>query len=652
MGSVSAGTRAFPRVEPGPIEWQGFFLRALAFGLVVYLGLAGGGYDPLVHNQVGIAVWWIVLCGVVVGALPQRRPEPLAWVALGLFAAFAVWTALSLGWTDSDDRTSAELARALSYLGVFVLALMLRGSKTARRVVAGVGAGIAVVGIVALLSRMHPQWFPEAQETGRYLGGGAPERLSFPLDYWNGLAALLALGLPLLLQVATSARFAISRALAAAALPALMLAIFLTLSRGGIAAAVVGLAVFLAFASDRLPKLVTLLIAAAGGALLIAAAESHEAFRHGLLNEAARSEGEEMLVLTAGVCLVVGLLQLAARIALKGRRRPAWTVVPRRQATVAAAAAAAALVVVALALGAPGQISDGWDEFKGGEAPGEGTSRLSSAAGENRYEFWSAAVDQNATRPFSGRGSGTFELWWNRHGSGSIVRDAHSLYMQTFGELGIVGLGLLVAFLLVVIGGGAFRVLQSQQRARSQLAAALGGCVAFCFGAAFDWTWQLPVLPVAALLLASVLLTAGPRSRRQAGNGFPVPWRAAVAAGALIAIVAIAIPLASTALLRDSQAEAGQGDLEAALSSARTAHEVQPDAAGPSLQEALVLERMGVLDAAAGAARDAVQRGKADWRPWFVLSRIEARRGRPAAALSAYRRAVALNPHSILLELE
>ena len=137
----------------------------LGFGLVAYLGLKGGGYDPLVHDQVGIAVWWVLLATVAVGALPRRRLGLLAWTALGLLAAFVAWTALSLTWTESVERTWADLARVGGYLGVFALALFVRDSHGARRMVAAVGAGIACVAIVALLSRLHPAWFPEASQT-------------------------------------------------------------------------------------------------------------------------------------------------------------------------------------------------------------------------------------------------------------------------------------------------------------------------------------------------------------------------------------------------------------------------------------------------------------------------------------------------------
>ena len=46
------------------VDWSGISVWLLALSLVVYLGLKGGGYDPLVHDQVGIAVWWVLLAAV------------------------------------------------------------------------------------------------------------------------------------------------------------------------------------------------------------------------------------------------------------------------------------------------------------------------------------------------------------------------------------------------------------------------------------------------------------------------------------------------------------------------------------------------------------------------------------------------------------
>ena len=515
--------------QAGGVDVAAVATWLLAFGLVVYLGLKGGGYDPLVHDRVGIAVWWIALAGVAVGALPRRRPGPIAWTALGLLTAFVAWTALSLGWTESTAKTSADLARLAGYLGVFALAI------------------------------------------------------------------------------------------------------------------------FCAIASDRLPKLLALVVAGAGGAVLVVAADQRDALQHGLLNGVARQQGDEMLWIALAICVLVGLVQAAISLALGGDKRPRWTRVSTRQAQIAASVAALALLVVAVAWDAPGRAADGWDEFKEGGGPGAGTNRLGSVAGQSRYQFWSAAVDENGTRPLSGTGSGTFELWWARNGTtDETVRDTHSLYLQTLGELGIVGVVLLAAFLLAIFAGGAHGASRAGPGQRTVFAAALAGCAAFFLTAVVDWMWQIPVLPVAMLLLASVLVGAEARSEGRRPFG-PLP-RLGFAVAAIAAIVAIAIPLTSTSLLRESEASARDGDLAGALEAARSAANVQPGSAAPRLQQALVLEQLGELEPASEAARAAVERETTNWRNWLVLSRIEAQRGRAPAAVGAYRRARSLNPRSPLFE--
>jgi len=642
--------RAAPLDHARRVDWGATAVWLLCVALVAYLGLKGGGYDPLVHDRVGIAIWWVVLLATAVGAIPRGRPGRLAWAALGLLAAFVLWTALSLAWTESLERTWADLARVAGYLGVFVFAVFAVGRLGARRLAGAVAAAIVLVSAVALLSRFHPAWFPAANQTASFLGSDR-ERLAYPLHYWNAVAALVAIGLPLLVQIAADSRAVALRALAAAALPALALTIFFTLSRGGMAAAALALVVFFALAPDRLAKLPALLLAAVAGAALILAADSRDALQHGLAGGAARSQGDQMLLITLVLCAIAGAAQ--AVIALAGRRlaRPRWSVPTRRWSLAALAAVALAAIAFAAALDAPGRASDAWSEFKGEGSPGRGASRLASAAGQNRYQLWSAAAHENATRPLTGTGSGTFEFWWARHADvDEIVRDTHSLYMQTLGELGIVGLVLLAGLIATVLAGGVRAAWLAEGAERAALAAALAGCVAFFVTAIFDWMWQIPALPVSMLLLAAALVTAAlPRARAGRG-GFGLAWRLGTGAAAIAAIVAIAVPLASTALVRQSEADFREGDLQGALDAARRAESAEPGAASPRLQQALVLEAAGEFPAAAEAARGATERESTNWRNWLVLSRIEAERGRAAASVAAYRRARSLNPRASIFQ--
>jgi hypothetical protein len=634
-------------VNGARFDWSILWPWALGFGLTVYLGLKGGGFDPLVDDQVGIAAWWVLLFAAGAAALPRLRLGPLAWLGFGLLAALAIWTGLSLTWTESTEKTAADLARVATYLGVFALALGSRDSKSASRMLSAVAAGIGALALIGLLSRLHPDWFPEAEQTAQFLTSGE-ERLSYPLNYWNGLAALIAIGLPLMLQLAAKARQIAARALAAAVMPAMILAIYFTLSRGGIAAAAIVLTVYLAIAHDRVPKLLTLTLVGAGGAFLILLAHRRPDLVHGHMNATAHSQGDEMIFIVIAVGIVVGLVQAA--IALGGRRteRPRWTRASPRQAAIATASVAAVVAIGLIAVNAPHRVSNAWNDFKRQETGAvEGTERLSSFAGESRYQFWSSAVREFKHDPLTGTGSGTFQIWWTRDGDiAEPVIDTHSLYLQTAGELGLIGFGLLLGLLTVNLLGGGRVAIRARGDTRSLLAAIFAGSLVFWLTSIFDWIWKLPVIPILTLLLLAVLLTFDtvPEERRELRS--PLWLRLGAAFASLIAIVAIAIPLTSTDFLRKSQAEARDGDTAAALDDAHTAQNAMPGAAGPRLQEALLLETESKFAAAAEAATEATDREPNEWRNWLVLSRIEAERGNADAAIGAYEEARSLNPHN------
>ncbi len=371
----------------------------LPFLLVVYLAFAGGGYDPVVYGEVGVICWWVVTLGALVGLLPLARISGAAWVALGLLAAFALWTGLGISWSESSERSVAELARVASFVGVFALAISVQGRALAlRRTVYAVAAAIGVVTLFALFSRLHPELFPEIQ-AARFLDD-VEARLSYPLDYWNALAALIAIGIPLVLSAAMSARSLVVQAIAAAALPMMALTAFFTLSRGGAFAIAIAIAAFVLLYPRRLAAAPTMVLAAIGAAILIAFASGKNALEDGLSDSTAISQGNEVLLLTIVVCAVVGLGHFALAHARRRGIGPRLEV--SRQATLAAVAIVGAIVLVgAVAAGAPSEISDRIDEFTEPVAPDPtaGASRYESLSGNGRYQLWTSAVDANASEP-------------------------------------------------------------------------------------------------------------------------------------------------------------------------------------------------------------------------------------------------------------
>jgi hypothetical protein len=649
------------RLSVRAVDWGGIATWLLAAALVLYLALENGGYDPIPRDQVGVAVWWALLLGVAVEALPVPGRTRAALVALGLLFGFAAWTALSLGWTQSSERTATELARIVSYLGVFALGICLvtRRRAGARQVLDGVTFGLSLVCALGVLSRLHMAWFPP-DELGKVLPGiDIERRLAYPLGYSSAIGAMAGMTLPLLLAATASARTIAARGLAAAAFPLAGLALYLSTSGTGAAVAAVAMAAFLALSPNRLPKLLTLAAGAGGAALLAAAVHSRDALARGLPSAAAERQGTEVIWIALGVCGAVALLQVGIALADRRLARPGWLPIGRAQALAATAVVVVVAIPIALAAGAPHEVSHRWEVFKShghgaNSAPSSPGSILNSTS-SGRYQFWQAAVKQGESAPWKGTGPGTFEFWWARHGSYTgFVRNAHSLYLESFGELGIPGLALIGGFVLAVLGIGTVRAMRAPPEQRLRLAAATAGAAGFAMAAALDWVWQLGALAVAFMLLAAVAVSGyslrEPTRRRRRSNRLRRNrmQRAAVAAVAVAALVAIWFPLRGASTLRQSQVDAAHGDLAAALAEARSAAGAQPGAASPLLQEALVLEQQGKLRPAAGAAAAATGKEVANWRTWTILFRIEAERGRVAPALRAYRRARALNPNYIL----
>jgi O-Antigen ligase len=648
LGAAGLTVAAVRRRIPELAGW------VLPFAIVVVLALENGGYDVGIRSEVGIAVWWIVLVGVLSGMLALDRIDRGGWIVLGLAGTFAVWTGIGIAWSESAERSVIELARVATYAGILVLGLTLQsGADALRRTVSAVGCAIALVGGLALLSRLHPAWFPDAGIDTTILGG-SESRLNYPLNYWNGLAALTAIGIPLLLTLALRARSLVAQALAAAAVPMLALTAFYTLSRGGAVEIAIAIAVLVALHPRRLAAAPTLLVAGAGSAILIAAATQRDALEVGAAGDLARQQGDEMLAMTLVVCTGVALLAVA--IGLARRYGIGWRLdVSRRWSR--GLGIAAAIAAIAVAIG-PADLPERWDEFRqpGGPDPSGGAARFESVSGNGRYQAWEAAVDANASAPVTGIGPGTYEFWWAREGElGGFVRDAHSLYLETLGELGVVGLALVLGLVGSAFALGVRRTLAAAEETRSLLAGAVAACAAFAAAAAVDWVWELAVLPAAFfLLLAAIAGTrTGPAGRPRAMAAADRPARrtvarAAIAAASVAALVAIAIPYTGATAVSDSAAQAREAQLAGALDEAETARRIQPYAGSPHLQQAFLRLEAGDLGGAAAAAREATAAEATNWRTWLVLSGIEARRGNAEQAVEAYRRARSLNPRSPL----
>lgn len=651
------------RLTARTFDWAGATTWLLAALLVVYLALENGGYDPIPRDQVGVLAWWLLLLGIASQALPLPGRTRASLVALGLLFGFALWTALSMSWTQSEERTATELARVVTYLGIFALGISLatRRRAGARQVLHGVTFGLGLVAALAVLSRLHMAWFP-ANELGKVLPGIEIERrLAYPLNYSSAMGALAGMTVPLLLAATASARTLAAQALAAAAIPLAGLTLYLATSGTGAAVAIVAMAAFLALSPDRLPKLLTLAAGTGGAALLALAVHSRDALARGLPTAAAEQQGTEVIWIVLAVCAGVALVQIALALAIRGLGRPGLLRIGRSQALVATAAVIVVAIPFSLAAGAPHEVSHRWQVFKsrsgGSAAEPSSPSSILNFHGAGRYQFWKSAVEAGESAPWKGIGPGTFEFWWGRHASyNGYVRTAHSLYLENLAELGIPGLLLIGGFVFAVLGIGTARALRAPPEERLLLAAAAAGAAGFAMAAALDWVWQLGALSAAFMLLAAVAVSGCSlpdptrrrrRSRRKNQNRLK---RVGAVAACIAALLVIWFPLRGATALQQSQVDAAHGNLSAALQQADDAADAQPYAASPLLQEALILEQQGKLRPAAAAATEAAHKEGAEWSTWFILARIEAERGRIGPALRAFNRAHHADPLFWLLK--
>jgi Tfp pilus assembly protein PilF len=115
-----------------------------------------------------------------------------------------------------------------------------------------------------------------------------------------------------------------------------------------------------------------------------------------------------------------------------------------------------------------------------------------------------------------------------------------------------------------------------------------------------------------------------------------------------VLVVAQAVPLLAELRLERSHAAVRRGDTRGALAAALDARDIEPWAASPYLQLALVTEQAGAPAVAHVWIERALARDRTDWRLWLVKARLETRLGRVRAAAASLARATELDPRSPL----
>jgi O-antigen ligase len=480
--------------------------RALLLAGPVVLAFFSGGYFDEPRVWAGLVAWALVAVAAAASPclFPTSRPALLAIGGLGLLAA---WTMLSLTWSPLAGTAYHDGQRVILYTGGLLAATALLRGDGARLAEPAIAGGILVVVGYGLSERLFPSLLTFQHSLS------AQGRLEQPLTYWNAMGAIAALGVVLCARMAgDDGRPLPLRSAAAAAAAPLGLGLYASFSRGALFACVAGLLALVVLAPTR--SGLRGIVVAVGAVVLSSLAAAPFAGVTSILGSRSDRvlEGAVvfvlLLVITTAAALTVRLLAARER----SGQIPTGTVrLPRH------AGALTVLVVVAsfglfLLVGA---------KEKSAAPLSAGATRLTSLQ-SNRYAYWRVAWRAFKAEPVHGVGGGGWAVYWLRYRPiDSGAQDAHSLYVQTAAELGVIGLALLAALFTGVV----LAARRAWRFAPAVAAGPIAGLVVWASHVTVDWDWEMPAVTLLAIGLAGTLLGLCDDATRSAGQTAPATAR-------------------------------------------------------------------------------------------------------------------------------
>ena len=420
---------------------------------------------------------------------------------VGLLAALVAVKGLSMVWTISETETIKETLRSSMYLAAFLMALAALTSG--RQVGSLIDASVFMVAAVAgygLLQKISPIEYPV-----RSLDG---VRMDSTLQYSNTTAVILGMGVVLALaRMGTLRSFAL-RGLYAAITLSFFIALYLTVSRGGIGSLGIGLIVLFVFGSGRLQMLADLLLLSLPGAWLWWQMQSLPGLLGTGVSRQQKIADGTLFRNDLIVALIVAFV-LQAAYALLMNRYELSPVLRRRLGILVVAGGVLAVVsgafVVVGGYGGPGQT---YSTLLGdAKETGNAGQRLASLDISSRGDYWRVAWEAWKERPLTGTGAGTFQYTWleNRPGFKG-VKQVHNVYLEQGTETGLFAFLALLGFVVVLVGyTGRAAWRSGPQGERRLLLAGLGSALmVYLVSSAFEWHWYLPASTLFFFILAAV----------------------------------------------------------------------------------------------------------------------------------------------------
>ena len=629
----------------------------VAAALVALVFLTSNSIDQTVTGTNTWSEMAIVFAGVgACAAVVLVGGRGRAWGAgtLALFAAFAALAALSILWSVQPDWSWFGANQLLCYVSAFAGAIALARLFPARwpGVVGGIATAMAALSAYALLAKVFPSTLVPDNTFGR---------LTAPFGYWNAIGVAAALGLAPALWAATRRhRGIVLRALTVPAMTLMISVIVLSYSRSAVLVAVLGIAAWVTFVPLRLRSVLMLALAAAVAIPVVAVAlHSHDLSSDGIALSAQDAAGHAFGPVLLGLLAVSTAVGFAASLTMD---RVAVTEVVRRRAGtvlvigVALIPVAAVVALAASSRGLFGEISHAWTTLTSSKGTGDTSARLTQL-GSSRPLYWHQGLTVGADDLFKGVGELGFGIARLRHTVEAAKTDqAHSYLIQTFADLGLVGV-LLTLALLVAWGRAALRPLMPRTPWRSltaEEAAERRGLVALAvvvvvFGiqSMLDFTFYFPGVTVPALVCAGWLAGRGPLRAPVGRRAGGVSLGHRPGAGALVTgLVALALAGAWVLWqpLRSVQAiSASESDVHHAFAHARTAASADPLSIDPRFRLATLYQAVGDTAAARAQYLRATRIQPENPQAWVWLAAFYEQTGRPRLARAAAERVLALD---------
>lgn len=477
----------------------GAALAALLIGTVA-IAFFSGGYFNGPRAWGGLVAWLLV--AIAAGLAP--RPVPTsgsARLTLGALTLLAGWTLVSFVWSPVAGTAYQDGQRVFLYLGVLIAATILLRGRARDVIEPAVAAATLIIVGYGLSERLLPGLLTFTDDVS------AAGRLEQPLTYWNAMGAVGAIGVVLCASLLgqSSRRPGLRIAAATAAAP-LGLGTYIAFSRGALFACAAGLIALAVLAPNRSNwRGIGLVLSAAVAGALSGGFFSGVTSLQGSHSQRV-SQGMVTLVLLLVISLAAGLLaRRFGRRERSGQTETASVRLPRHAGWLAVALVIAGFAIF-LVVGAK--------ETSGNPSAGN-ANRLTSLQ-SSRYAYWSVAWRAIQAEPVIGIGGGGWALDWLRYRPYHVgAQDAHSLYIQTFAELGLVGVVFLAAFLLGVIQSARLGLRIDRRYAAGSAA----GVAVWGTHAAIDWDWEMPGLTLLAILLIGGLLALNEEASSAATPG-------------------------------------------------------------------------------------------------------------------------------------